>query len=123
MEKPQCCPNHPDGKLLLTCSLCESLFCENCLHEIDSLVCCSTHYKQYIKEKWVPVKKVFCSNDENSEGINLLKKKKELWSLDNIPTFFKHEYSSCKESGDPLSSVTLFCLSKDLERVKPFIDN
>ena len=122
MEKARNCPNHSNRKVLLTCSLCEVEFCEDCLYEVDSLVCCYPHYKQYIEEQWVPAKKIFCSNDENSEGLTLLTKKKELWFLQNIPTFFTHNYSLCKESGDPLSFVTFFCLSHDLKRVQSFID-
>ena len=122
MEKALNCPNHPNNTNLLTCSLCERGFCEDCLQEIDSLICCPNHYKQYIRETWVPAKKILCSNDENSEGIILLKRKKELWNLKNMPTFFTHSYSVCKESGDPLSFVTFFCLSYDLERVQSFLD-
>ena len=116
------CPNHPDHDILMTCSLCEVEFCEDCLYEVDGLICCNPHYKQYLEGQWVPIKKVFCSNDENSEGIILMNKKKELWSLKNIPTFFTHQYFFSKESGDPLSFVTFFCLSHDLERVKSFIN-
>ena len=122
MEKNLTCPNHPKNSNLLTCSLCECEFCEECLQEIDSLICCSPHYKQYIKEKWVPAKKIICSNDENSESLILLQKKKELWALKNIPTFFTHSYSVCEESGNPLSFVTFFCLSHDFKRVRSFIE-
>ncbi|MEC8624909.1 MAG: hypothetical protein VXY34_08830, partial [Bdellovibrionota bacterium] len=59
---------------------------------------------------------------ENSEGLFLLKKKKELWKLKNMPTFFTHSYSVCKKSGDPLSFVTFFCLSHDFKRVRSFIE-
>ena len=116
------CPNHPDNDNLITCSLCEVEFCEDCLYEVDGLICCKPHYKQYLEGQWVPIKKVFCSNDENSEGLILMDKKKKLWSLKNIPTFFTHQYSLSEESGDPLSFVTFFCLSHDLERVKSFIN-
>ena len=122
MKNTQTCPNHPLSQALLTCSLCEDKFCNDCLQEIDSLIFCIKHVKLFKEGEWVVVKKIHCSNDENSEGLILFKKKKELWDLKKIPTFFIHKYSQCEKSGDPLSFVTLFCLRNDLERAQSFLN-
>ena len=76
MESDLNCPNHPHCKTLLTCSLCEKGFCEECLQEADGLIFCSPHFKMFKEGKWVIANRVSCSNDENSKALLLFRKKK-----------------------------------------------
>ena len=75
MESDLNCPNHPHCKTLLTCSLCEKGFCEECLQEADGLIFCSPHFKMFKEGKWVIANRVSCSNDENSKALLLFRKK------------------------------------------------
>lgn len=119
------CKLHPGIKAAGTCAVCDEMFCEDCLMELDSLNLCPEHFRLVNENEWSVIDSVKTDSNDPEMSMYLYHFKKKLWKENMIPTYVVTHYQINVEHDQIVSQIDLFAkrseqfsISSELEKFK-----
>ncbi len=85
------CKNHSENFADGSCMICGDMYCGKCLKSYEKLVFCREHFNFYMDNKWKILEEVHVTSDNPNAGLDLYKKKEDLWEQ-SIPTIVETHY-------------------------------
>lgn len=100
----------------IVCSICEQVFSENKITEIDDLILCPQDLTLYKRQNWAIIKKGKSNPDNPQDALEIQDLHIKLKNL-GIPSFIKFEYEIINDQ-----ITTIFLLYIPTNMVKQFKD-
>lgn len=107
-RKGHFCKLHPGVKATGTCAVCEEMFCEDCMMELDSLTLCPEHFRLVNENEWNVIESVKTDSNDPEASMYIYSFKKKFWKENMIPMYIVTHYQINVESDHIVSQVDLF---------------
>ena len=104
---------------LSTCCICEKVFKDDEVVNIDELPFCKTHYHYFLKHSWSELQ-VKRASSKNSDGAMEIYNNKHLLLENKILSFIKTDYE--EQGGEIISVFKLYCPEEFFEVANNLID-
>ncbi len=124
-SKGNFCKLHPGIKAAGTCGICEEMFCEDCLMELDRISFCPEHFRLVNSTEWAVIDEVKTDPNSPELGVYIYEFKRQSWKNQMTPMYIVTHYQINVEHDFIESQVSLFgprqeqfFLSSELKKYK-----
>ncbi len=125
MKKGHFCKLHPGIKAAGTCAVCEEMFCEDCIMDLDGLTLCPEHFRLVNENDWSVIETIKTDSNDPEASMYVYDFKKKYWKDRMTPMYIVTHYQINVESDHIVSQVELFAkrdeqffISSELKKYK-----
>lgn len=108
VQKGHFCKLHPGVKAAGTCGICEEMFCEDCLMELDRITFCPEHFRLVNSTDWSIIDEVKTNPNHPEEGLHIYNFKRQLWKEKMTPMYVVTHYQINVDNDFIESQVSLY---------------
>lgn len=108
VRKGNFCKLHPGVKSTGKCAVCDELFCEDCIMEMDKVNLCPEHFRLVNENEWAVVDSVKTDSQSPEKSMYIYDFKKKMWEESMIPMYVVTHYQINISSDEIVSQVDLF---------------
>lgn len=108
VNKGHFCKLHPGVKASGTCAVCEEMFCEDCMMELEFLNLCPEHFRLVNENEWSAIETVKTDSENPEASMYVHDFKKKYWKDKMTPMYIITHYQINVENDHIISQVELF---------------
>lgn len=125
VRKGNFCKLHPGVKSTGRCAVCEELFCEDCIMEMDKVNLCPEHFRLVHENEWAVVDSIKTDSKSPENSMYIYDFKKKMWEENMTPMYIVTHYQINISNDEIVSQIDLFSkrdeqfsIGSDLEKYK-----
>jgi hypothetical protein len=117
------CPNHTEEPGETMCAICDKIYCRSCIKPFKSLHFCKEHLPLIMRFDWEEVITIKTSTHDPEQGVRLYDVKKEIFEIDDLPTYVETHYKINVDQDYIETYLVLFAQKESIQTIREKIKN